>query len=126
VVPFASHPADSKATLHRTAAMARPARVSVLVAARNAELFLPGCLDSLLAQSVAADLEVLVIESEPRGGEAAIVSAYGRRFPEARLRNLVATRPGLYAAWNTGLENSTAELVMNLNADDRLRHDAIE
>jgi len=104
----------------------QPARVSVLVAVRHAELFLPGCLDCLLAQSVAADLEVLVIESEPRGGEAAIVSTYRRRFPEGRLRHLIAPRPGLYAAWNTGLRQATAELVMNLNADDRLRRDAIE
>ena len=106
--------------------MMQPARVSVLVAVRNAELFLPGCLDSLEAQSVAADLEVLVIESEPRGRETEIVSAYRHRFPEGRLRNVVATRPGLYAAWNTGIRYATAELIMNLNADDRLRSDAIE
>lgn len=106
--------------------MPQPAQVSVLVAVRNAEGFLPGCLDSLVAQSVAADLEVLVIESAPRGGEAEIVAAYQRRFPEARLRSVVAPRQGLYAAWNAGLRHATADLVMNLNADDRLRSDAIE
>lgn len=104
----------------------QPARVSVLVAVRNAEHFLPGCLDSLAAQSVAADLEVLVIEAEPRGGESDIVAAYRQRFPAERLRTLIAPRLGLYAAWNAGVRGATADLVMNLNADDRLRSDAIE
>jgi glycosyltransferase involved in cell wall biosynthesis len=106
--------------------MVQPARVSVLVAVRNAERLLPKCLDSLVAQSVAADLEVLIIESEPRGREGGIIAKYRRRFPETRLRHLIATRPGLYAAWNTGLRHATAEFVMNLNSDDRLRSDAIE
>ena len=106
--------------------MTQPARVSVLVAVRNAEILLPGCLDSLVGQTVATDVEVLVIESEPRGREAEIVAAYRHRFPDGHLRNLVAPRPGLYAAWNAGLRDATAELVMNLNADDRLRSDAIE
>lgn len=106
--------------------MVQPARVSVLVAVRNAERLLPKCLDSLLAQTVAAELEVLVIESEPRGRDAAIIAKYRRRFPGGRLRHLIATRPGLYAAWNAGLRHATAEFVMNLNSDDRLRDDAIE
>jgi glycosyltransferase involved in cell wall biosynthesis len=94
--------------------------VSVLVASRNREDLLHGCLESLLAQTLQS-MEILVIHG-PGGNDWEATAPY-RADP--RIRGVPSPRPGLYAAWNAGIQVSQGQYLCNLNSDDRLREDAL-
>lgn len=102
----------------------RRPRVTVLTAVKEAGPFLPGCLESLLDQTILRETEVVVIDNRPGGGDSAILTRYRKRF--GRLVYLPLPRPGLYRAWNAGIRASSGDYLTNLNADDRLRRDALE
>jgi glycosyltransferase involved in cell wall biosynthesis len=96
--------------------------VSVLVASKDREALLPGCLRSLLAQTLIGETEILVIHG-PGGKDAEAAAPF---MSSGRIRLVASTRPGLYAAWNAGIGEATGRFVANLNSDDRLRPDALE
>ena len=95
--------------------------VSVLVATRGRESLLPGCLASLLGQTLIAETEILVIHG-PGGRD---LEAVGALESSARIRCIPSPRPGLYAAWNRGIEAARGRYLATLNSDDRLRADAL-
>lgn len=94
--------------------------VTVLVASRDREDLLPGCLESLLAQTL-QPIEILVIHG-PGGSDWEAAAPY-RTDP--RIRGVPSPRPGLYAAWNAGIQESRGRYLCNVNSDDRLRPDAL-
>ena len=95
--------------------------VSVLVATRGREALLPGCLASLLRQSIVEEIEILVVHG-PGGRDLDAVRPF---LPSPAIRCLPAPRPGLYAAWNTGIVEASGRYLATLNSDDRLRADAL-
>ena len=95
--------------------------VTALLASLNREDLLPGCLESLLAQTL-QPIEILVIYG-PGGNDWEAAAAY-RTDP--RIRGVASPRPGLYAAWNAGIQESRGRYLCNVNSDDRLRPDALE
>lgn len=96
-------------------------QVTVLVASRHRETLLPGCLASLLSQTLGT-IEILLIHGP--GGEDVEAAAPFLRDP--RLRCLPSPRPGLYAAWNAGIAEARGRFLANLNSDDRLAPEALE
>jgi glycosyltransferase involved in cell wall biosynthesis len=96
-------------------------KVTVLVASRCRESLLPGCLTSLLSQTLQA-IEVLLIHG-PGGNDLEAARPF---LQDPRIRCLPSRRPGLYAAWNTGIEHARGRYFATLNTDDRLRPDALE
>ncbi|SBO44031.1 glycosyltransferase [Cyanobium sp. NIES-981] len=103
---------------------ASPPLVSVLVSTCNAARYLPGCLDSLLAQTIADQLEILVIDSGSQQEESAIVRRYQAAHPNIRL--LRTERETVYAAWNRGIAMARGRYLTNANTDDRLAPEALE
>jgi glycosyltransferase involved in cell wall biosynthesis len=95
--------------------------VTVLVASRCRETLLPGCLASLLSQTL-QPIEILLIHG-PGGNDREAAAPF---LGDPRLRCLPSPRPGLYAAWNTGIAQARGRYLANLNSDDRLRPDALE
>ncbi|HUF01629.1 MAG TPA: glycosyltransferase [Gaiellaceae bacterium] len=99
-----------------------PPRVSVLMAAHDAERFLRPALASVLRQTV-SDLELVVVDDGSTDDTSAILDAIG----DQRLvvvRN--AERQGLAASLNRGLEAATARYVARLDADDVARPERLE
>lgn len=92
--------------------------VSVVIPCLNGAGFLAETLASLLAQSRPPD-EVVVVDDGSTDGSPEIAA----RFP---VRAMTNPRRGAPAARNTGLEHSTGESVMFLDADDVLERPALE
>ncbi|MGA2151678.1 MAG: glycosyltransferase [Geobacteraceae bacterium] len=99
--------------------------VSAIVSTYNAERFLRGCLEDLEAQTIAARLEIIVVDSGSRQNEQAIVEEFQRRY-----NNIVyirtEERESLYAAWNRGVKAARGKYLTNANTDDRHPSDALE
>jgi glycosyltransferase involved in cell wall biosynthesis len=98
-------------------------RVSVVIAARDAEQYIAATLDSLVAQA-AHDFEVIVVDDGSRDATMAIVGGFSGKLPAlARVKG--ATR-GVSAARNTGLARAGAPYVLFLDADDLLAGHALD
>lgn len=91
-------------------------KVSIVIPCYNHARFLRDAIGSALAQSH-DDVEVIVVDDGSTDGSARVASSHGVRV--ARQAN-----HGLSAARNAGLALSTGEVVIFLDADDRLRCDA--
>ena len=105
--------------------MAYRHKVSAVVSAYRSERFLRGCLDDLENQTIADQLEIVVVNSGSPEREHDIVSEYIERYD-----NIVYVRTpqteSVYAAWNRAIKMSSGEYITNANTDDRHRKDALE
>jgi glycosyltransferase involved in cell wall biosynthesis len=112
---------DLYATNDRSSEPRRP-RVSVVVAAYNAEEWVGEAVESALAQTM-PDLELVVVDDASRDRTADVVA----EIPDPRLRLVRnATNLGQARNWNRGVGLSRAPFVKFLCADDALRPDCLE
>lgn len=98
--------------------------LTAIVSTYDAERFIAGCMDDLVAQTLFAEMEVLVIDSGSPGNESAICNAYAQRHSQVRV--LRTEREPLYVAWNRALGLARGRYVSNANTDDRHRSDYFE
>jgi glycosyltransferase involved in cell wall biosynthesis len=98
-------------------------KVTAIVSTYNAERFLEGRLDDLLAQTLyqQGQLEIVVVNSGSRQGERYIARDYA-----GCITYIESLREPIYCAWNRGIRIATGEYITNANTDDRLRPDALE
>lgn len=86
--------------------------VSVVVPFYNSEQYIQACIESLLKQrGLDGEYEILFIDNGSSDGSAAIVA----RYPE--IISLAESRPGAYAARNTGLRRARAPVIAFTDAD---------
>jgi chlorobactene glucosyltransferase len=101
-----------------------PGRVSAVIAARNEEIDLPECLDSLLAQDY-PDLEILVVDGDSTDRTREVTLA---RAPRVRLL-IEAPLPsgwvGKNWACHQGAEAATGEFLLFMDADVRCHPTAV-
>lgn len=95
--------------------------VSVIIPARNACVWLPATIDSVLQQSW-KNLELLVVDDRSDDGTSEIV----RGVKDARVRLLEGPGRGAAAARNVGLAEARGAWLMFLDADDLLSSEKIE
>src|SRR5262245_2446985 len=97
-------------------AMAAGPRVSVVMAARDAERWVEQAVTSGLAQGW-RELELIVVDDGSIDRTPDIVSSVGRS--DGRVRLVREDRPvGLATATNAGLREVRGELIARLDADD--------
>jgi glycosyltransferase involved in cell wall biosynthesis/cyclopropane fatty-acyl-phospholipid synthase-like methyltransferase len=102
-------------------------KVSAIVSTYNSEIFIRGCLQDLVEQTLhkKGELEIIVIDSYSEQNEQSIV----REF-QAKYQNIVyyrtPARETLYASWNRAIKMSRGKYITNANTDDRHRPDALE
>lgn len=99
--------------------------ISTIVSTFNAEQFIRGCLDDLLAQSIADRMEIIVVDSGSQQNEQAVVREFQSRGCPVRYLRTEQREP-VYAAWNRGIKIAEGKYVTSANTDDRHRRDAIE
>ena len=99
--------------------------VSAIVSTHNAEKFLPGRLDNLLAQTIAAQLEIIVVVSGSEQRESLIVGEYKTHHDNIALIT-TEQRETIYRAWNRAIRVSSGRFITNANTDDRHKPDALE
>ncbi len=100
---------------------ARPASpaVSVVIPAKNAAAYIGETIDSALAQGDV--IEIIVVDDGSTDGTEAIVGA----FSDPRLRLMRNDSSGVSAARNLGARNARGDWLVFLDADDRLRPEAV-
>ena len=101
-------------------------KVTAIVSTYKSALFMRGCLEDLVAQTLYAkgQLEIIVIDSGSPEDEGAIVRDVQQRHPS--IRYLRTERETLYAAWNRAVKLARGAYLTNANTDDRHRADALE
>lgn len=99
--------------------------VTAIVSTYVAERFLVGCLDSLLGQTIASRLEIIVVDSASPENEAAIALRYKGAHPNI-IYLRTDSRESVYQAWNRGARLAKGEYITNANTDDRLAPNALE
>jgi glycosyltransferase involved in cell wall biosynthesis/SAM-dependent methyltransferase len=95
------------------------ATVAVVITTYNHSLFLGDAIQSVLAQTKPPK-EFIVVDDGSTDNPAAVVAGY------PRIRLIQQSNQGLAAARNTGMEAATADMIIFLDADDRLLPIAIE
>ena len=103
-------------------ALVRHPRVRAVVVSWNGAHLLPSCLDSLLAQTIAADLEVVVVDNASEDGTAAMLA---ERYP-----GVVVVRSesnlGFAGGADLGVAGFAGAFIALLNNDATFAVDAIE
>ena len=99
--------------------MHAPASVSIVVTCFNQEMFLKEAVQSVLAQTRRAD-ELIVVDDGSTDRTAVVAAEF------AAVDYIFQNNRGLSAARNTGLQRTSAEYVLFLDADDILKPTAIE
>jgi glycosyltransferase involved in cell wall biosynthesis len=92
-------------------------KISVVIPAYNAAIFLPRCLKSVFAQTLKPE-EVIVVDDGSTDNTSALAAELGAR---------VISRPngGLSAARNTGIQGASSEWIALLDADDMWASDKL-
>ena len=99
--------------------------VSAIVSTYNSARFLRGCLEDLERQTIADQLEIIVVDSASPQNERAIVEEFQQRYSNiVYLRT--ETRETVYGAWNRGIRAARGKYLTNANTDDRHRPDALD
>jgi len=99
------------------------ARVSILIAARDAAATLPAALQSVAAQSF-RDWECVIVDDGSQDATADAVAAMAQRDPRFRLSSL--PQPvGVVAARNRGLAACRGEYIALLDADDLMHEERL-
>jgi len=91
-------------------------RVSVIVPAYNAAVYLPFAIDSVLAQTY-SDWEVVIVDDGSTDHTRAVVDSYRPKLQD-RLHYIHQPNRGLPAARNTGIRAAHGEFIALLDADD--------
>jgi glycosyltransferase EpsH len=98
--------------------------ISVIVPVYNAQTYLPECLDSLLSQTLADQMEFILIDDGSTDGSYEILRRYAQKH--SRLTVIHQANAGVSAARNAGIDRAQGEYVLFVDADDSLPVDACE
>jgi GT2 family glycosyltransferase/tetratricopeptide (TPR) repeat protein len=100
-------------------------KVTAIVSVFRAERFMQGLLDDLERQTLAHELEIVIIDAASDENERRIIEQYQKRNKHIQYVR-TGTRIGIYEAWNLGVSLARGQYIANANADDRHRPDAFE
>lgn len=101
--------------------------ISIVIPSYNQAEFLEECLESAYNQTL-APLEILVIDDGSKDNSLEIARRYEfREFPgiESPVRVIPQVNKGLPSARNTGIMNASGDYILFLDADDKLKENAI-
>ena len=90
-------------------------RVSVIVPVYQVEAYLPGCLDSILAQTF-EDFELILVDDGTKDDCPRIMAEYAAK--DARIRQVHKANGGLSSARNAGLDIARGEYIAFVDSDD--------
>jgi glycosyltransferase involved in cell wall biosynthesis len=99
--------------------------VSAIVSTYNAAEFIRGCIEDLERQTIADQLEIIVIDSASPQNEGKIVRELQECYQNIRYLR-TEQRETVYAAWNRAINMARGRYITNANTDDRHRRDAFE
>ena len=99
--------------------------ISAVVASYCAERFMRGLLEDLESQSIADQIEIIIVETGSETEEINIVREFQERYSNI-IYIRTSRRVSAVAATNIGVRMATGKFIVLTPTDDRLRHDALE
>lgn len=105
--------------------VARNYKVTAIVSTYNSEGFMRECLDDLVSQTLAKDIEIIVLDACSQQNERAIVHDFQQQHDNIRYIR-TSERIGIYLAWNIMSFMASAPYITSFSTNDRLRKDAYE
>lgn len=105
--------------------MGRPENilVSVIVPIHNIENFLPGCIDSIIAQTHKY-IEIILVDDGSPDNSGKIADKYAQK--DKRIKVIHKKNAGVSAARNTGIEKSSGKYLCFVDGDDLITPDHVE
>ena len=100
-------------------------KVSVIVPVYNAEKTLRRCVDSLLAQTIIDDMEIILIDDGSVDASASIMKEYFNRYPN-HIVTFYQKNSGPSCARNYGLEKASGKYVGFVDSDDYIMNNMYE
>ncbi len=94
-----------------------PGLVSVVIPVRNGARYLGEAIESVLAQTCSADIEVIVVDNGSTDGSRAVAESFGTPGPKT-VRVIDEPRRGAAHARNSGTMSARGEYLAFLDADD--------
>jgi len=99
--------------------------VSAIVSTYQSEAFIRECLDNIEEQSIADQIEIMIVDAASPEGEGQIIrDSYGQFTNISYLRT--KGRISVYAAWNLAIKASTGKYCISISTNDQLRQNACE
>ncbi len=99
-------------------------KISLIIPVYNAEQYLQPCLDSVLAQTIFPDVQVLLIDDGSSDASGQICDVYASKY--ANITAVHRPNGGVSVARNAGLELATGEYLAFADADDLLMPQMLE
>ena len=90
--------------------------ISIVVPVYKVRDYLPGCLDSILANDT-SDCEIILVDDGSPDDSGAICDRYAQAHPDL-IRVIHQDNGGLGAARNTGVANAKGEWLFFIDSDD--------
>ena len=106
-------------------------KISVVIPIFNTERYLRECVDSLIAQTIFGDMELILVDDGSSDGSPAICDAYAEKYNN--IKAIHKENAGVSAARNAGIDVADGDYIGFVDSDDKvypdmfqLLHDAAE
>ena len=100
-------------------------RVSAIISVYNSERFIGECIEDLERQTIADQVEIVVVNSGSSQKEDSLIRGFRHQYPNIRYLK-TEQRESVYAAWNRGIAAATGQYITSANTDDRHAPHAFE
>src|SRR5690606_11108433 len=93
-------------------------KISVVIPMYNSEKTIERALDSVISQTYAGEIEIIVVNDGSTDNSAEIVENYNKERPNCRIQIINQHNGGVSKARNTGLKHATGDFIALLDSDD--------
>ncbi len=97
--------------------------VSIIMAVKDTESYLPACLDSIIAQTY-PNWELIAVNDHSSDATPRILAQYAQK--EERIKVYHSDKPRLIPTLQVAYRHATGELINRMDSDDKMPHDKIE
>ena len=102
-------------------------KISIITSVYDGDEFIRPFLEDITRQTIFEDkCELILVNANSPGNEEEVINEYLEKYPDNIVYKKLDEDPGIYGAWNVGVEMSTGEYLTNANLDDRKSPVALE